>query len=358
MNVSHQPLVVTRFSNYFLFFCFWLVLFLFSLILRPFFAIIIFAAVCVVALSPIHRRVVGVFRNPSLSAAISCILFITALIIPTVILFLMLKDEVSSLYISVQSSLQPGVLNSFFQWTSGHFVYDLYQQLIVGIPMQSLDVSSQIVGFIHGASDFLFRQSQAIINGSFHFLIDFLIAFFILFYFFRDGKAIVAKITHLSPLPQKQEDLLITKVHSLMSVIFYGILLSAIMQGLIGGIGFMLAGVGRPVLWGVLIAFFSPIPYIGTALIWVPAVVLLYLSGDYGHAIFLALWSATIMSSVDAFLKPIFIGKQVNIHPLLMFFSLFGGMILYGPSGLVIGPLVPLLVITFSEMYSENKGTI
>ena len=135
-------------------------------------------------------------------------------------------------------------------------------------------------------------------------------------------------------------------------------LLSALLQGIIGSIGFYLVGVQRPLLLGIFVDFLSPIPYVGTALVWVPTVVLLYLAGDHMQAIFLAVWCATVMSSVDAFLKPLFIGRQANIHPLLMFLSLFGGMAVYGPSGLILGPLVALLVITFSEMYLASKDAI
>lgn len=307
---------------------------------------------------PIHRRILRVFHSPRFSAAISCVLFVFAIIIPLIALIFVLKQEVLSLYASIQTWLQPAVINSAFQWTPGNFLYDLYQRLIVDVPLPSINIADQLVGLVRGAGNFLMSQSQAIIHGSLRVFFGLFIMLFGLFYFFRDGEIIVAKITHISLLPRKQEAVLVEKIRSLVSIVFYGVLLSAIMQGIIGGIGFAIAGVQRPLLLGIFIAFLSPIPYIGTALVWVPTVVLLYLAGDYGHAIFLAIWCATIMSSVDAFFKPLFIGQQANVHPLLMFLSLFGGMAVYGPSGLILGPLIALLVVTFSEMYLVSKRDI
>lgn len=348
-------LQIRGFSSYFLFFCFLVVLFLFSLLLKPFFSIIIFSAVAATALAPVHRLVFRFVPRPNVSALISCLLFVFAVVIPLTALVLILKNEVLSLYTSMQYWLQPGVLDVAFQWSPGHLPYDMYQRLVTDIPMQSINIADQFIGFVRSAADFFVRQSQLILQGSLRFIFGLFVMLFTLFYFFRDGEVIVSKIAHYSLLPQYQEDILFEKIRSLMSIVFYGVLLSALMQGIIGSIGFSLVGVQRPLLLGIFVAFLSPIPYVGTALVWVPTVVLLYLAGDHVQAIFLAVWCATIMSSVDAFLKPLFIGRQANIHPLLMFLTLFGGMAVYGPSGLILGPLVALLVITFSEMYLANK---
>ncbi len=350
-----QNLQVRDLSRYFLFVCFWAVFFYFFLLLKPFFSIIIFSAVFAIALMPIHRRVLLLFRYPSLSAAISCVLFTFGIVLPFIALIFVLKDEMLSLYSSIQAWLQPGVLSATFQWLPGHSFYDTYQYLLISIPIQPVDMTEQIITFMREIVNFLLRESQMIIAESLRFFVGFLMMFFLLFYFFRDGLAIVSRITHLSLLPQYQEEILVHKIRSLMSVIFYGVILSALVQGLIGMIGFSIAGIGKPLLLGIFVAFLSPIPYVGTALVWVPAVVLLYLAGDFWQAIFLAIWCTTIMSSVDAFLKPLFIGRQANVHSLLMFVCLFGGMAVYGPLGLVIGPLVALLVVTFSEMYLASK---
>lgn len=351
-------LQIRGFSSYFLFFCFLVVLFLFSLLLRPFFSIIIFSAVAATALAPIHRWIFKIVPRPNVSAMISCLLFVFAVVIPLTALVLILKEEVLSLYASVQYWFQPGVLDAAFQWSPGHLPYDMYQRLVADIPMQSIDIADQFIGLVRSAADFFVRQSQLILQGSLRFIFGLFVMLFTLFYFFRDGETIILKIAHYSLLPQYQENILIEKIRSLMSIVFYGVLLSALLQGIIGSIGFYLVGVQRPLLLGIFVAFLSPIPYVGTALVWVPTVVLLYLAGDHMQAIFLAVWCITVMSSVDAFLKPLFIGRQANIHPLLMFLTLFGGMAVYGPTGLILGPLVALLVITFSEMYLANKDAI
>lgn len=354
-EIGDQNLQIKGISRAFLFFCFLVTFFYFSLLLRPFFSLIIFSALSAIALAPVHRRIVILFRNSSLAAMISCVLFVFAIIIPLIAFIFVLKDEVLSLYTSAQLWLQPGMLGAVFQWTPGHTFFDIYQRLIVNVPVQSVDITVQLMAFIRGMGNFLIKESQLILQGSIHFFIGFLVMLLTLFYFFRDGKIIVSNITHFSLLPQHQEEILVSKIRSLMSIIFYGILLSALTQGIIGVIGFSIVGLERPLLLGIFVAFLSPIPYVGTALVWVPTVVLLYVSGDYWQAIFLALWCATVMSSVDAFLKPLFIGRQANIHSLLMFLALIGGMTVYGPSGLVLGPFIALLVVVFSEMYLENK---
>jgi predicted PurR-regulated permease PerM len=134
----------------------------------------------------------------------------------------------------------------------------------------------------------------------------------------------------------------------------YGGLLIAIIQGVLGGVIFWILGIPSPILWGTAMAFLSFIPIGGTALIWVPAAILLFVQGAILKGIILLGLGVFGISMVDNFLRPFFISAKTNIHPLLLFFAVLGGIQAFGLIGLVVGPLIATLCLTFIEIYIQG----
>ena len=134
----------------------------------------------------------------------------------------------------------------------------------------------------------------------------------------------------------------------------YGGLLIALVQGLIGGIAFWILGIHSPVLWGTAMAFFSFIPVGGTALIWAPASIILFIKGEVVRGVILIIIGVFGIAMVDNLLRPYFISSRTKIHPLLLFFAVLGGIQAFGLVGLVVGPLVATLCLTLIEIYAEG----
>lgn len=330
MKLKHQiseqlrrPLTIPNISRYFVFFCLAVGFYYFFRILSPFFSILVFSSVIAIALAPVHRFVSRLFHFENLSAAISCLLVFFLIIVPFLGFLLLFWNQIVLFSIAVRPA----------QWASLH-AFPFFDQIVSWI--QSAKISLLQLGPVFAG--FIFRSVFA-----------FVVFFFTLFHLFRDGRRILRKLVQLSPLSHSYEKKLVTRVGSLMRVIFYGTIFSTVLQGILGSIGFSISGIGQPVFWGIVIALFSCIPYIGVALVWVPMAAILYAAGDKAHALFLALWASVIISSVDAIFRPLLISQKIDIHPMLLFLSVVGGIVVCGPAGIVVGPFLLIVITTLSE---------
>jgi predicted PurR-regulated permease PerM len=172
-----------------------------------------------------------------------------------------------------------------------------------------------------------------------------------LYYFFKDGEAILKKLMDLSPLPTNQEKEIFEKFNQMTVATIKGTLIIALIQGLLIGVVFWIAGVQAPTLWGLLTAIISIIPLLGSVLVWLPVGIVLLFLGSYWQAILVLVAGAVVVSSVDNLLRPKLIEGETSLHPLLVFLSTLGGIAVFGPLGFVIGPVVIVLLIAFLEIY-------
>jgi predicted PurR-regulated permease PerM len=140
----------------------------------------------------------------------------------------------------------------------------------------------------------------------------------------------------------------------IISSSIYGGVLVALVQGALGGVAFWLLGLPAPILWGFVMFLFSILPVVGSPLIWIPAVVYLFISGAYIKALLLLVWGALIIGSVDNILKPIIISGKTAMHPLLLLFSILGAIKVFGFIGVIAGPLILSLALSIIEIYREN----
>jgi predicted PurR-regulated permease PerM len=180
---------------------------------------------------------------------------------------------------------------------------------------------------------------------------NFLIMLLTMFYLFKDGSRIYQEIKELSPLPDEYEDMLVNQFRDVSFATLYGSVMTALSQGAAGGILFAALGVPGALLWGAVMAFLSFIPVVGAFLVWMPAGAYLLLEGETTKGIIMWVLGAVVVSSIDNLLKPIFIKGKADMHAMLVFFSVFGGMKVFGFLGLVVGPLIVALFLTFMNLY-------
>ena len=194
-------------------------------------------------------------------------------------------------------------------------------------------------------------------------VLDSFIILFVMFFLFKDGKVFVHKIENMLPLKPNYGKYVIKKLDDMASAVIYGSLIVAIVQGTLGGIGFFIFGLPSPLLWGVIMIFASLLPYIGTSIIWLPASLFLIFSGYVNletgliiKGILLMLYGAFIIGMVDNILKPKLIGDKSGLHPVLVLLSVVGGINFLGFIGIIIGPMILAALITFINIYEEEKG--
>lgn len=178
--------------------------------------------------------------------------------------------------------------------------------------------------------------------------------FISLFYFLKDGPHWVKEVVKFSPLPDRDDTKILSKLAQSIDGVIKGYLLIAIIQGLLMGIGLALFGVPNPALWGLVAMFSSLLPTIGTAFVSVPAIIFLFSTGNTWGAIGMAAWSAILVGAIDNFLSPLVIGSKISIPPLFILFAVLGGIALFGPVGLLIGPLAVSLLYTLISIYKSD----
>lgn len=196
-------------------------------------------------------------------------------------------------------------------------------------------------------------------------MLNFFIFVFVMFYSFRDGKEALQQAMDFLPLNNEFKQDLKVQAKEVIYATVYGNIIVAIIQGIVGAIGFVLFGVSSPVLWGVVMMVAALLPFIGSALVWFPAGLILvfqgFVAGDVSgiwKGVGLMIYGLLFISTIDNFIKPKIIGRKISLHPLLVILGLFGGLATIGFLGLILGPLVLAFLTSFIRVYAKDKDKI
>lgn len=218
--------------------------------------------------------------------------------------------------------------------------------------MEQTNPALALSTLVDRGAKYLLDHYSAILGGLGSLIVKFFIMIFSMFFFFRDGERFVDELKKLVPLNPRYEDMVLAKLKEVTYATFYGVFATGISQGLCAAVIFYFLGIQNPILWGTATAVFSLIPVVGTAAVWVPMAVYLMISGAVVKGVVLLVLGGTVIGLVDNIVRPLIIeGKSAGMHLLLVFFSLLGGLMLFGPAGLIIGPLIAATLVTFLEIY-------
>lgn len=204
-----------------------------------------------------------------------------------------------------------------------------------------------------GAGSFLVGQVAAATRGTLNFFLQLLVLVYALFYFLLDGPAILRTILRNIPLEPGQKQELLERFVSVTRATLRGSLLIGLLQGGLAGLAFWIAGVPGPAFWGAIMVALSIIPAVGSALVWVPAVLYLFMMGQTLAGALLLAWCAVVVGSLDNVLRPRLIGRDARMSDLLILLSTLGGIVLFGAVGFIVGPIVAALFVTIWHIYGE-----
>lgn len=198
---------------------------------------------------------------------------------------------------------------------------------------------------------FLYNQLSSMASNLVHLLLQLFIMTLMLFCLFKDGQRLKDYVLDLLPVPREHMLLLGTKLAEVARALFVGNLFSGLIQGVFGGVGFALFGLGAPLLWGSLTAFFALLPVVGASAVYIPGTIVLFVQGKTTLAIGFFLYNSVYAGVVDYLLKPRLIGRGMQSHALFVFIGCLGGITLFGVMGIVYGPLIITLFLTLAEIY-------
>lgn len=354
-----RSIIIEKLPGYFLIFCLVFSSVLFLRVIGPFLTVIFIAVVLSIAFYPVYKRILRFFRGYEGAASLlTCLIVILLTVVPLTIFVIFMASEAVDTYQAVQVKVNSGVFDKYLQWQDGGFFYDLNENVKDVVDLQKIDIKKTILDMAQSLSTYLVAQVATLISSISAFFLNVFILLFSMYYFFKDGKRIVDKIKAASPLPSLHESELFEKIAAMSKAIMVGVFLTAILQGLVGAIGFMIAGIANPIFWGTAIALFSLVPLFGTAVIWVPAGIILAIMGQYGSAIFILIWGALIIGLVDNVVRPYLIGGKANTYPLLTFFVILGGIWTMGLQGVIIGPLILMFLMAFFHIYEAEYSKV
>ena len=214
-------------------------------------------------------------------------------------------------------------------------------------------LTGMAISGVQNSLQFILKHSADISLSLANNLLSFFLMLFMMFYFYVDGDRILARIIKWSPLKDEYERVLIEKFVSVSKGTLKGILVIGVIQGILGGFLFWAVGLSSPIFLGVLMVFASIIPAVGTAGIWLPAAIVLLIEGRWGAALATALVGGVVIGSVDNFVRPILVGKDIKMHDLLVLLSTLGGLGLFGLAGLIVGPLIAAMFLAIWNIYEE-----
>jgi predicted PurR-regulated permease PerM len=205
-----------------------------------------------------------------------------------------------------------------------------------------------------GIGGFLVGGLAAATRGTVNFFFQLSIMLYANYFYLRSGPEALAKIMYLVPLESDQEDRLISRFVSVTRATLKGTLVIGIIQGGLAGLAFVVVGIEGAIFWGTIMAVLSIIPAVGAALVWGPAVIYLVATGQVMAGLGLLVWCGLVVGSSDNILRPILVGKDTEMPDLLVLLSTLGGLSVYGPLGVLIGPIIAALFLTVWELYSET----
>ncbi len=351
MNDSPSP--ISRHGKTFFYFCLGFSLVMVFLVWKPFIETILLSLICAVVFFPLYRRLLVLLRNRgSLASLLTCLILILLVILPLAVLTVFLAQEATYVYSSISAKLQQG---STIMPRSGVLAkgVELLQRYLPGLGYSPGAMESQAVEIVKLFVNFIMRHSTSVIGNVTGMILSFFLLIFTLFYFLRDGSVWLADLLDIIPMPEGQKRQIVAKFKEVSMSTVVGILLTAVAQGVVAGIGFAVAGIS-PVLWGTSVAFASLIPVVGSALVWVPAGVVLITTGALKGGMFILVWGVLVISSLDNFLRPYLMRGGTQVSPVWILFSILGGLQLFGFTGILIGPLILSMAITLVAIYRDE----
>ena len=322
-------------------------LYLCWLMLLPFINVLAWAVVLVVVFYPVHRRLVARTNRPATSAIISCLLVILVILLPLSLITLALVREVSGAAQGLQHQfnaiLDPGsaigrTAARIVGWL-GNFI-DVEQ---LRDPQSIQERLQQVAGSVA-------QRTLGLVGGALGVVVQIFFIIFTMYYLFRDGAKIVNALPDILPLERTQSEKIFTRTKDVISASVNGVLVIAAIQGALGAVAFFALGVPSALVWGVVMTFLSLIPMAGAFIVWVPAAIFLAVTGHWVKAALLVAWGALVIGTVDNFLRPKLVGERTKLHELFIFFSVLGGLNVFGVLGLVLGPVVLAITLALLDV--------
>jgi predicted PurR-regulated permease PerM len=338
--------------------CFLVLGYLLYRVFNPFFSTLIWACALTVVFHPLFRvmlRISGERRT--IASLTTCVLILILIVLPVTFLGILLSQQSVAFYQNLQANME-GTANAtaerLREFESQPIVQWFLRQanrLSASGPMDLQGLAQQALSAI---ARFVVSRGPSLLAGVGEMIYGLLLIFITMFFLFRDGPAVMEVIKASNPLPEAYRSEIIQKFQDVSFATFYGSLLTAMVQGGAAALLFWSLDIKPALLWGGITAFVSLVPLVGTFLVWIPMSAYLILTGATTRGLILLAVGGLVVSSIDNVLKPVIIQGHTDMHSLLVFLSVLGGMQAFGFLGILLGPLLVAIFLSFLHLYQEQ----
>lgn len=329
------------------------------LVIKPFISALLASVFLSYLFYPIYKWVKRKVKNENIASIVVSFIIILLLLAP---LFFVLNTITREAYVGYLTSKQKLLtIGDFFKNCPednplcGFISY-------IGDFLDEPKVKYHLQNTVEKVTSYIIDNVSNLVFSIPKFVLNFFVMVFTMFYLFKDGPMILRNLRRVLPLKDIYKRHLFEKFGKVTYAIVYGHIVVAIIQGILGGIGFFIFGISSPIIWGIVMAFAALIPFIGTAIVWLPAALFKLFGGISANntgeiigGILFVLYGIILISSVDNVVRPKIIGDKAKVHPVLILVGVLGGLYFLGTVGAVVGPLVLALFVTFIKAYETEK---
>jgi len=317
------------------------------LVTIPFLASVVWAISLAVLFAPFQEYLETKLGRPTLAAGIALVAIAFIVIVPTFFAIQQLAIQAAQGATFVEGIVQSGEWKQVFS-----------SQPRLSEFVDKLEGRFDLRGIVKSLSEWLSGSAVSILKVSIYQLIDVAMTFYFLFYLLRDRRNAKITLCRLSPLKIADMNTVFTRVSETILATVYGSFVVAAVQGILLAFMFWWLSIPSPILWGMVMGFLALAPVAGAFLVWAPAAVYLGLEGRFGSAILLVIWGVFVIVVIDNLLRPVLVGKKLQIHPVFVFVSVVGGIVVFGPSGILLGPMVFTITQVLLELHNPKSDML
>ncbi|GKS64190.1 AI-2E family transporter [Nitrospira sp.] len=333
-----------------------LLLYQIGLMFKPFVFSALWAGLLAHWAFPLHLRLTRLFAGKELvSAALLTVGAMAIVVVPLVVMGVMLVREAGVAEQEIRAWISGGGLQRLpEELATIPIIGGWLKSALAGSATPTFSLEQSVMTGVKELSQFLIGGMGGLLKNTFALIVNFFMMLLILFFLFKDGRQWLSVLYDLIPMEESHKSKILVRLDQTIRAVVKGVLVTAIVQGLLAGMAYLVLGVPFPMGLTALTIVLAPIPFGGTGLVWLPVALYLFWVGMAGKALAMLAWGIGVVSMVDQFLRPWLIGQDVQIPVLLLVLSVLGGLALYGLLGLFIGPILVSLLMTAVQIYREE----
>jgi predicted PurR-regulated permease PerM len=323
----------------------------FLYLLKPFFTPLFWAAVIAGIFKPLYDRLLVKLKRPNLSASLMLCLIALIILLPAAVVASLLVSESIQIYNAISADtglIEQKVRDTLSALTNHPYIRQFHvdEQFFI----------DRFTDAIKNIANYIIVRLSSITQNTLVFLIQFGVMIYALYFFFRDGDRILKRTLRMCFLESGKGRILYEHFVATARATLKATILLGGLQGISGGIIFYVTGIEGAMIWGLLMTVLAILPGIGCSIIWAPAGVIMLIGGHLWEGIVILTFGVLVISLGDNLLRPVLIGSDVELHPLLIFLSTLGGLVVFGLSGFVMGPIIASLFLAIWDMYDKSSG--